>query len=48
MRTVQNRFEEYAALAPRLSSDVALTVAAGGNAGYLADYIAQNLSLIHI
>ena len=45
VRTVQNRFEEYAALAPRLSSDVALTVAAGGNAGYLADYIAQNIPI---
>lgn len=43
VRTVQARFEEYAALSPRLSSDVALTVAAGGNAGYLADYIAQNI-----
>lgn len=45
VRTAQNRFEEYAALAPRLSSDVALTVAAGGNAGYLADYIAQNIPI---
>lgn len=45
VRTVQARFEEYAALSPRLSSDVALTVAAGGDASYLADYIAQNIPI---
>ncbi len=43
VRTAQERFREYAAQSPRLSSDVELTVAAGGEAGWLADYIAQNL-----
>lgn len=45
VRSVQSCFEEYAALSPRLSADVALTVAAGGDGGYLADYIAQNISV---
>ncbi|MGI6181940.1 MAG: endopeptidase La [Agathobaculum sp.] len=43
VRTAQERFREYAAQTPRLSADVELTVAAGGEAGWLADYIAQNL-----
>ena len=45
MRTVQSRFSEYAELTPRMSNDVAITVAAGGSAGYLADYSAQNISV---
>ena len=45
IRTVQDRFAEYAEYAPRLSSDVVLAVAAGGEPGYIADYIAQNISV---
>ncbi|MBP3312140.1 MAG: endopeptidase La [Butyricicoccus sp.] len=45
VRTVQDRFAEYAEYAPRLSSDVVLAVAAGGDPGYLADYIAQNIAI---
>lgn len=45
VRTVQDRFAEYAEYAPRLSSDVVLAVAAGGDPGYLADYIAQNMTV---
>lgn len=45
VRTVQDRFTEYAEYAPRLSSDVVLAVAAGGDPGYLADYIAQNIAI---
>ena len=41
MRTAQERFGEYAQHASRLSPDVELTVAEGGEPGYLADYIAQ-------
>ena len=43
VRTAQERFSEYAQYAPRLSPDVELTVAEGGDPGYLADYIAQNI-----
>lgn len=45
VRTAQERFAEYVQYASRVSSDVELTVAAGGTPGYLADYIAQNLSI---
>lgn len=45
VRTVQDRFAEYADYAPRLSSDVVLCVAEGGEPGYLADYIAQNIAV---
>ena len=43
VRTAQERFGEYAQYASRLSPDVELTVAEGGDPGYLADYIAQNI-----
>ena len=43
--TAQERFSEYADNAPRISPDVELTVAEGGDAGFLADYIAQNISV---
>lgn len=44
VRTAQARFEEYAELVPqRISNEVVVAVAAGGNAGYLADYITQNI-----
>lgn len=43
VRTAQLRFAEYAQYASRLSNDVEMTVAAGGEPGYLADYIMQNL-----
>lgn len=45
IRTLQARFDEYASHAPRISSDIMMTVASGGEGGYLADYIAQNLSV---
>ncbi len=45
VRTVQDRFAEYAEYAPRLSGDVVMAVAAGGDPGYLADYIAQNIAV---
>lgn len=45
VRTVQDRFAEYAEYAPRISGDVVMAVAAGGESGYLADYIAQNISV---
>ena len=41
VRTAQERFGEYAQYASRLSPDVELTVAEGGDPGYLADYIAR-------
>ncbi|MBS5149777.1 MAG: endopeptidase La [Butyricicoccus pullicaecorum] len=45
IRTLQTRFDEYASHSSRISSDIVMTVAAGGDGGYLADYIAQNLSV---
>ena len=43
VRTAQERFAEYAQNSPRISPDVELTVAEGGDPGWLAEYIAQNL-----
>ena len=45
VRTAQERFAEYAQNSPRISPDVELTVAEGGDPGWLADYIAQNLAV---
>ncbi len=45
VRTVQDHFEQYADLAPRLSNDVVMAVAEGGRPGYLADFIVQNINL---
>ncbi len=45
VRTVQDRFLQYAEFAPRLSADVAAGVQEGGEPGYLADFIAQNIAL---
>ena len=45
VRTVQDRFEQYADLAPRISNDVIMAVADGGRPGYLADFIAQNINV---
>lgn len=45
VRTAQERFAEYAENASRISQDVEMTVAEGGEPGWLADYIAQNLSV---
>nr|WP_297175451.1 endopeptidase La [uncultured Agathobaculum sp.] len=44
VRTAQERFAEYAQHTSRISQDVEMTVAEGGEPGWLADYIAQNLS----
>ena len=43
VRTAQERFAEYAQNSPRISPDVEVTVAEGGEPGWLADFIAQNL-----
>ena len=43
VRTAQERFSEYAQNSPRISPDVEVTVAEGGEPGWLADFIAQNL-----
>lgn len=45
IRTLQDRFEEYAALSAHLSNDIVMTVMEGGEPGYLADYVAQNTPL---
>ncbi|WP_087064688.1 endopeptidase La [Intestinibacillus massiliensis] len=45
IRTVQDRFDQYAQLAQRVSNDVVVTVASGGQPGYLADFIAQNMAV---
>nr|WP_297179253.1 endopeptidase La [uncultured Agathobaculum sp.] len=45
IRTAQERFAEYAENAGRMSQDVEMTVADGGDPGWLADFIAQNLSV---
>ena len=45
VRTAQERFAEYAQNAGRVSQDVEMTVMEGGEPGWLADYIAQNLSV---
>ncbi|MGO5029675.1 endopeptidase La [Candidatus Agathobaculum pullicola] len=45
VRTAQERFAEYAQYAGRISQDVEMTVAEGGEPGWLADYIMQNLSV---
>ncbi len=45
VRTAQQRFDEYSEFMSRISRDVLMTVADGGEIGYLADYIAQNISI---
>lgn len=45
VRTAQDRFDQYVQYAQRVSSDVVSTVSAGGDPGYLADFIAQNISV---
>lgn len=45
VRTVQDRFADYIENAARVSNDVEMTVAEGGEPGWLADYITQNLSI---
>ena len=43
VRTAQERFAEYAQNSSRISPDMEMTVAEGGEPGWLADYITQNL-----
>lgn len=43
VRTAQERFAEYAQNSSRISPDMEMTVAEGGEPGGLADYITQNL-----
>ncbi len=45
IRTAQDRFAEYAENSPRISADVEMAVSAGGEPGWLADYIVQNISV---
>ncbi len=45
VRHIKTLFEEYAALSPRLPSNVMLAVAAAETPEYLTDYIAANLPL---
>lgn len=45
VRTLQDRFEEYAALSSHMSRDIIMSVMDGGEPGYLADYVAQNAPL---
>ena len=45
VRTLQERFEEYATLSTHVSRDVVLNVLDGSEPGYLADYVAQNSPL---
>ena len=45
VRTAQEKFDTYTSYTERISKDVILTVASGGEPGYIADYIAQNISI---
>lgn len=45
VRTLQDQFEEYAALSSHITHDVVMSVLDGGEPGYLADYVAQNTPL---
>lgn len=43
VRRTYDLFENYSELAPRMTSDVLLSVLASDEPGYIADYIAQNI-----
>ena len=45
VRETQRAFEEYAEAAPRVPNEVLLQVLSSDEPGYLADYIAQNISI---
>lgn len=45
VRTAQQRFDEYAEYMSKISRDVIMMVAEGGEIGYLADYITQNIGI---
>ncbi len=45
VRAAQELFEDYAVLAPKLTHEIVLGVLSAKDAGYLADYLAQNLPL---
>ena len=45
VRHVKELFEEYSELAPKMTHEVVLNVMAASDPGYLADYIAQNISI---
>ncbi len=45
IRAVQERFEEYSTLAPRMTGDIIVTVMTAKNGDYLSDYIAQNIAV---
>ena len=48
IRQTYELFERFIELAPKMTPDVLLSVLSSEDPGYIADYIAQNLSLIHI
>ena len=45
VRECQDLFERYVDLVPKMAPDVVLTVAGAKRAGFLADYVASNLSM---
>ncbi|MBQ1351348.1 MAG: endopeptidase La [Oscillospiraceae bacterium] len=45
IRNCYEIFEQYANLAPKMAPDVMLNVMSSTNPGYIADYIAQNISM---
>lgn len=45
IRKVQDIFEKYSALLPRMPKDILVTVASAEDPGYLGDYIASNIQL---
>ncbi|MGI6578352.1 MAG: endopeptidase La [Eubacteriales bacterium] len=47
VREAQRAFEEYAEAAPRMTNEVLIQVLSSDEAGYLADYITQNISIRH-
>lgn len=47
IREAQKAFDDYAEAAPRMTGEVMLNVAAASETGFLADYIAQNISIRH-
>lgn len=44
-RRVQETFEEYSSLAPRMTPEVVMNVLGAEDLGYLSDYIAQSIQL---
>jgi len=47
IREAQKAFDDYAEAAPRMTHEVMMNVISATETGYLADYIAQNISIKH-